>query len=295
MYELCVTSKTSDAIIGPIKGFRAYQYYLKPLQIEKGEDGKEHRITHNHFVSQLKNIMAQNKVETDDVTFELVEGLLIEDLMSHDYCDEKAWNDTHDVKMPVSKYIVSRMPYAVQGYIKLTTKQDVIDVVDKTKKPYTITVSTVSMDKEINDDDGLTRIGDTIADEKVKVDDIAIDLTGKEPIIELINRLARFTERTDTNLDVIIYTQIYLDINLRKPGIDRQGLLKLILTNLGITNYLSAKEYMNNEEFLEIVKDAAAVANKPLFLHILSSKIFCAREITETIMRAIELAEQSKI
>ena len=183
--------------------------------------------------------------------------------------------------MSIEGYILNRVRYAVLAYNAKQMKQNKVTVKNggKTTDLY---IRTVSLDSPVGDSSGQgsTTLQDLVPHDK--------QLHQLETILEdndidnLVERITGFSERTDTNINVIIYATTCLS-QWCENGYNETVALQLVLKNLGFTNYASIRELQHNEEFIEITRSAANVSDKVRLIQQLAKNMFCVKEITAAI------------
>ena len=232
------------------------------------------------------NMIAKQGLDTSDVTVDEILGILQDDLLQHDYDSDKAWNETVYKQMTIENYIIQRAGYAIKQYISDKHKKDTVTIRGEASH-HDILVQVTSFDKPLGSntdgEQGNTLSDIYAADGAEPSESIAIDTCFEdEALDDLVDRLTRFAEWSDTNVNVIVYISTCLSLWCLDDS-NIQTVLKQVLSTLGITNYVSIKEFTHNQDFIDIYTDALAIRNKPKFIEKLRRQIFCAQEITETI------------
>ena len=245
--------------------------------------------THPATQNKIKAIINHSNIELNDTTFEDIMNILINDIMEHDYIEERAWNDEAGQLMSIESYIIARTRYAIMTYNDKSAKAYKITVRNGHAGKTDIYVNISSLDANFDkaDDKGST-LQDIVADDKSKlIDSVLID----NDLISLVERIIGFAQRSDTNIDVVIYAIMCLDI-----WCDRQyddSTLRLLFKALGMTNYVSMKEVMHDAEFIDIYQDVANVTDKETLISLLAKNIFCVKEITSIIKWVVEQVNEA--
>lgn len=243
-------------------GFKAYAWLTT------------HPKTKNKVISMIKS----NSSDVSDVTLENIMLVLEDDLLSHDYDEDRAWNEDFCAEMSIENYIFSRVKYAILAYNAKEMKRNKTTVKNGGKST-DLFVRTVSLDSTIGDGQGNTTLQDVVADNSLAQLDSVLE---NNDIEDLVERITGFSERTDTNVNVIIYATTCLS-QWCEQSYNESKALQLVLKNLGFTNYASVKELAHNEEFIEITRSAACVSNKVKLIQQLARNMFCIKEITAAI------------
>ena len=274
--------------------------------IQTGDDSGLAAATEltKHAIKYEAKIRAIYKAETGvvppDIDYDMVYDILLDDLMNHDYNEFKAKHEPSDTTKPIEKYILERARYAVLNYRKIKKDKESIVYFDPIKgQMVKVYAPTLSMDhavqkdsdkkqgtlgEKISKDYSNFEVSDNVADRFEFAIDRQIDRVNPEDIIDdLVMRITRFAEWSDTNLNVIIYITNFLELVHVDNDKRKQEILTDVLNALGLTNYGDITKYLRQPEFTEMYKDAANVVNKRLFVKKLYEQIYCGREITETI------------
>lgn len=264
-YGLIIGNSTKkDVQPNSLPGFKAYAWL------------STHPKTRNKVVGMIKS----KNADISDTTIENIMAFLEDDLLNHDYDEDKAWNEEYYVEMSIENYILSRVRYAVLAYNAKQMKQNKVTVKNggKTTDLY---VRTVSLDSPVGDksSSGSTTLQDLVPSNKI---DLLEDVLYNNDIDDLVERITGFSERTDTNVNVIIYATTCLNLWC-ECAYNENVALQLVLKNLGFTNYASIKELAHDEEFIEITRSAANVSDKVRLIQQLAKNMFCVKEITAVI------------
>lgn len=266
-YGLVIGNSTKkDVQPNSAPGFKAYAWL------------STHQKTRNKIIGIIKS---QN-ADVSDTTVESIIQYLEEDLLNHDYDVDRAWNEQYYAEMSIEGYILSRVRYAVLAYNARQMKQNKVTVKNggKTTDLY---VRTVSLDGTLGHSTGES--SNTTLQDVVPHD---IQLQQLETILEdndvdnLVERITGFSERTDTNINVIIYATTCLN-QWCEHNYNESAALQLVLKTLGFTNYASIRELQHNEEFIEITRSAANVSDKVRLIQQLAKNMFCIKEITAAV------------
>lgn len=233
-----------------------------------------HPKTKNKVIALIKS----KNADISDTTIENIVAYLEEDLLNHDYDADKAWNEQYYVEMSIENFILSRVRYAILAYNAKQMKQNRITVKNggKTQDMY---VRTVSLNSQIGDGTDDTTLQDLVSDPKADALDVILEDNDIESLVE---RITGFSERTDTNINVIIYATTCFN-QWCERSYNESMALQLVLKNLGFTNYASMKELAHDEEFIDITRSAANVSDKVKLIQELSKNMFCIKEITAAV------------
>lgn len=264
-YGLLIGDSTKkDIQPNSLPGFKAYAWL------------STHPKTRNKVLGLIKSKCS----DMSDTTVEGIMQFLEDDLLNHDYDEDKAWNEEYYVEMSIENYILNRVRYAILAYNNKTMKQNKVTVKNggKTTNLY---IKTISLDSPIGDSGtpGGTTLQDLVPSGTAEALDTVLDDTD---IDNLVERITGFSERTDTNVNVIIYATTCLS-QWCENAYNEGTALQLVLKNLGFTNYASIKELQHDEEFIDITRSASNVSNKVRLIQQLAQNMFCIKEITAAI------------
>lgn len=269
MYGLMIINSTERDVEKNTQGFKAYEYFIS------------HKAVQNKAIDMIKHRMKKN---TNDILIEDIFNVLISDLLTHDYDPDRAYNEEFDVQMTIENYILRRLGYAISTFIRKDHADKDIEVRTNSGGTYVLTTNVVSINASLDsNNDSTTSLEEVIPDKTSLIDDTPVDaIDADKALIDLAERVSRLAAWSDTNIDVILYATIMLDL-LCEANVDKNEVLKQALTALGITNYISAKQFSHNKDFIEICNDVAAIEDKQKFVEILAGQIFCRKEITATL------------
>lgn len=235
--------------------------------------------THSKTKNKVINMIKAANSDSSDTTIEGILLVLEDDLLCHDYDEDRAWNEDYYAEMSIENYIFSRVKYAVLAYNAKEMKKNKMTVKNggKTTDLY---AHTVSLDSNIGDGSGNTTLKDVVPSDETSGNlDVVLD---NNDIENLVERITGFSERTDTNINVIIYATACLN-QWCEQAYNENKALQLVLKNLGFTNYASIKELQHDEEFIDITRSAANVSDKVKLIQYLAKNMFCIKEITAAV------------
>lgn len=234
--------------------------------------------THAKLKAKVISMIKAKLPDSSDITIENVMAILEEDLLNHDYDQDRAYNESLDLEMSIENYILSRVKFALYAYNAKQMKQNKIE--KKTKDENTTEYyRVISLDAIVKNSSNSTTLQDMIPDDSA---DQLEAVLYNSAIDNLVERITSFSERTDTNVNVIIYATTCLS-QWCDCAYNEGYVLQLILQNLGFTNYASMKELAHDEEFIEIINNAANVTDKVRLIQQLAKNIFCVKEITAVV------------
>lgn len=279
MYGLVIPDSTERDIDKVTQGFTAYAYF------------RTHAAVRAKAIDMIRHKL---KKTVNDILIEDILAILETDLLAHDYDDDRAYNETAGVQMSIENYILKRLSYAISTYMRKEQSDKSIVVKTGVGTTYTVPVNTFSLDAPLDSSgDSDSDLGEVIPDTSRNADTIAFEAVEPDyALADLIERISRLASWSDTNIDVILYATVMLDL-LCYDTVDRDDVLKQALTALGITNYISAKQFAHNEDFIDISKDVSMIEDKQMFVATLSHHIFCVKQITATLKWIAEEANKN--
>lgn len=266
MYGLKIGNSTSKDIQKSSKaGFKAYACL----------------VTQPAIRNKVINIIKRSNIECSDIIIADILNYLEEDLLNHDYDEDKAWNEEVLTQMSIENYIISRTRYAILTYNERKKAHKII-VKNGDKVKSSIFVQTFSLDAALGNDDDTNHksLQDKIADEYSAA--LLDAVIANNNIDSLVERITHLAIQSDTNINIVIYASACLSLWCDK-NYNEANAIKQILNVLGLDNYISMKEFIHNNEFIDIYKEVANITDKEQFIRKLAKNIFCVKEITAII------------